>query len=162
DDPRYLDWSAYGRLERLLVRLFDEEQELEVHLLLDSSASMGRGAKFDRARQVAAALGYIALSGLDHVAACAPSGGAVGGVLPPGRGRGRLPRLLDFLRALRPSGATDLRAACESFARRMAGRTAHAGHGVAVLISDFYDLRCVEALDALRHHRIEVQAVQMV
>src|SRR4051794_41175796 len=56
DDPRYLDWSAYGRLERLLVRLFDEEQELEVHLLLDSSGSMGRGLKFDRARQVAAAL----------------------------------------------------------------------------------------------------------
>jgi uncharacterized protein (DUF58 family) len=162
DDPRYLDWNAYGRLGRLLVRLFEEEQELAVHLIVDTSASMGRGAKFDRARQVAAALGYIALANLDRLAVVTIADGALGGALPPGRGRGRIARLLDFLRALRPSGTTDLRGGCEAFARRMAGQQAHGARGVAIVISDFYDLDYARALDLLRYHRFEPQAIQIV
>src|SRR5262245_33884203 len=67
DDFRHIDWSAYQRLNRLLLRLYDEEQALTVHLLLDCSRSMGEHHKFDRARRIAAALCYIGLAHLDRV-----------------------------------------------------------------------------------------------
>src|SRR5947208_2888705 len=69
DDFRYLDWNLYGRLERLFLKLYEEERELPVRIFLDASESMSFGAprKFDFARQVAAALGYVALCGFDRV-----------------------------------------------------------------------------------------------
>jgi len=69
DDFRYLDWNLYGRLERLFLKLYEEERELPVRMFLDASESMtfGTPRKFDFARQVAAALGYVALCGFDRV-----------------------------------------------------------------------------------------------
>ena len=69
DDFRYLDWNLYGRLERLFLKLYEEERELPVRIFLDASESMtfGEPRKFDFARQVAAAIGYVALSGFDRV-----------------------------------------------------------------------------------------------
>src|SRR5437867_10185996 len=69
DDFRYLDWNLYGRLERLFVKLYEEERELPVRIFLDASESMsfGEPRKFDFARQVAAAIGYVALCGFDRV-----------------------------------------------------------------------------------------------
>ncbi|MBI5385830.1 MAG: DUF58 domain-containing protein [Verrucomicrobia bacterium] len=69
DDLRYLDWNLYGRLDRLFLKLYEEERELPVRVFLDASESMtfGTPVKFDFARQVAAAIGYIALCGFDRV-----------------------------------------------------------------------------------------------
>ena len=69
DDFRYLDWNLYGRLERLFVKLYEEERELPVRIFLDASESMtfGEPPKFDFARQVTAAIGYVALCGFDRV-----------------------------------------------------------------------------------------------
>ena len=69
DDFRYLDWNLYGRLERLFLKLYEEERELPVRIFLDASESMtfGTPPKFDFARQVAAAVGYVALCGFDRV-----------------------------------------------------------------------------------------------
>src|SRR5215470_15417700 len=69
DDFRYLDWNLYGRLEKLFLKLYEEERELPVRIFLDASESMtfGEPRKFDFARQVAAAIGYVALSGFDRV-----------------------------------------------------------------------------------------------
>src|SRR5271165_1680705 len=69
DDFRYLDWNLYGRLDRLFLKLYEEERELPVRIFLDASESMtfGTPPKFDFARQVAAALGYVALCGFDRV-----------------------------------------------------------------------------------------------
>src|SRR5215471_16987371 len=69
DDFRYLDWNLYGRLERLFLKLYEEERELPVRVFLDASESMtfGDPRKFDFARRVAAAIGYVALSGFDRV-----------------------------------------------------------------------------------------------
>src|SRR4051794_12199602 len=69
DDFRYLDWNLYGRLERPFLKLYEEERELPVRVFLDASESMAFGApvKFDFARQVAAAVGYVALCGFDRV-----------------------------------------------------------------------------------------------
>src|SRR2546421_10389637 len=73
DDLRYLDWNLYGRLERLFLKLYEEERELPVRIFLDASESMTFGAprKFDFARQVAAAIGYVALCGFDRVSVIA-------------------------------------------------------------------------------------------
>src|SRR5260221_11665012 len=69
DDFRYLDWNLYGRLEKLFLKLYEEERELPVRIFLDASESMtfGEPPKFDFARQVAAAVGYVALCGCDRV-----------------------------------------------------------------------------------------------
>src|ERR1700752_5378347 len=69
DDFRYLDWNLYGRFERLFLKLYEEERELPVRIFLDASESMtfGEPRKFDFARQVAAAIGYVALCGFDRV-----------------------------------------------------------------------------------------------
>src|SRR5580692_10923049 len=70
DDFRYLDWNLYGRLDRLFLKLYEEERELPVRIFLDASESMafGEPRKFDFARQIAAAVGYVALCGFDRVA----------------------------------------------------------------------------------------------
>src|SRR5512136_3158941 len=69
DDLRYLDWNLYGRLDRLFLKLYEEERELPVRILLDASESMtfGTPRKFDFARQIAAAIGYVGLCGFDRV-----------------------------------------------------------------------------------------------
>src|SRR5213075_2965669 len=69
DDFRYLDWNLYGRLDRLFLKLYEEERELPVTIFLDASESMsfGEPRKFDFARQIAAAIGYVALCGFDRV-----------------------------------------------------------------------------------------------
>src|SRR5213079_3215321 len=69
DDLRYLDWNLYGRLEKLFLKLYEEERELPVRIFLDCSEPMnfGNPRKFDFARQVAAAIGYVALCGFDRV-----------------------------------------------------------------------------------------------
>src|SRR5919201_3794302 len=69
DDFRYLDWNLYGRLDRLFLKLYEEERELPVRVFVDASESMsfGEPRKFAFARQVAAAVGYVALSGFDRV-----------------------------------------------------------------------------------------------
>src|ERR1700689_3017451 len=69
DDFRYLDWNLYGRLDKLFLKLYEEERELPVRVFLDASESMtfGTPPKFDFARQIAAAAGYVALWGFDRV-----------------------------------------------------------------------------------------------
>src|SRR5688572_11111117 len=69
DDLRFLDWSLYGRLEKLFLRLFLEEEDLHVYLLVDNTRSMDYGTptKLRYAKQVAAALGFIGLVNLDRI-----------------------------------------------------------------------------------------------
>ncbi|RPJ43072.1 MAG: DUF58 domain-containing protein, partial [Chloroflexi bacterium] len=73
DDFRRIDWNAYARLERFFIKLFVEEEDLAVHLLVDNSRSMrwGEPDKLGYAVRVAGAIGYIALAGLDRVTATA-------------------------------------------------------------------------------------------
>jgi uncharacterized protein (DUF58 family) len=132
DDFRLIDWKAYKRLNRLLLRLFDEEQDLPIYLMIDVSASMAEPAKFDLARRVAAALCYVGLVHLDRLT-LVTFGDGLARESSPGRGKGRIFRVFDWLEALEPSGPTDLRAACRDFASRPRQV------GLAVMISDFLD-----------------------
>jgi uncharacterized protein (DUF58 family) len=132
DDFRHIDWKAYKRLNRLLLRLFDEERDLPIYLMLDVSRSMAEAAKFDMARRVAAALCYIGLVHLDKVTLL-PFGRGLRQETPAGRGKGRIFRVFEGLERMEAAGETDLR---ESF-REFASRPRQTG--LAVVISDFLD-----------------------
>src|SRR5687768_2320494 len=71
DDLRYVDWNIYRRLDRLVLKVFTAEEELNIYLLVDTSASMASATKIDYAKKVAAALGYIGLKNLDRVGGAA-------------------------------------------------------------------------------------------
>jgi uncharacterized protein (DUF58 family) len=149
DDFRYLE---------LLLKRFQEEEDLHVYILLDCSRSMavGKPPKFDYARQVAAALAYIALADLDRVAVVAFAGDVVAD-FPLTRGKARILGLLKFLEGLQPQGeATDL----ERMARNLVHRNQR--RGLAVVVSDLFDPKGFErGLDLLRHHRYEPHLVQI-
>jgi uncharacterized protein (DUF58 family) len=132
DDYRHIDWKAYKRLNRLLLRLFDEERDLSIYLMLDVSRSMAEPAKFDMARRVAAALCYVGLVHLDRLT-IVPFGRGLGHESSPGRGKGRIFRVFETLEALDASGPTDLRESCKAFASRPRQL------GLVVIISDFLD-----------------------
>jgi uncharacterized protein (DUF58 family) len=134
DDYRHIDWKAYKRLNRLLLRLFDEERDLSIYLMLDVSRSMAEPAKFDMARRIAAALCYIGLAHLDRLT-IVPFGRGLGRESSPGRGKGRIFRVFDALEQLEASGPTDLRESCKVFASRPRQL------GLVVIISDFLDSR---------------------
>ena len=132
DDFRHIDWKAYKRLNRLLLRLFDEEQDLPIYLFVDASRSMQRPEKFDQARRIAAALCYIGLAHLDRVTIL-PFGKSLGDETLPGRGKGRIFRVFEYLERLQPEGETDLKGAFTEFGSRSRQQ------GLAVVISDFLD-----------------------
>ncbi|HOX04938.1 MAG TPA: DUF58 domain-containing protein [Planctomycetota bacterium] len=137
DEPRYIDWNLYGRLERLFLKEFTPEHEGRAVVCLDCSASMGAGpggpGKFDFARRLTAAVAYVGLAGGDRVTAVTFSGGDARPLALRGGAQG-LYDLLEFLERARPAGESGLRPAAERAARAASG----GGRGVAVWISDLW------------------------
>lgn len=158
DDLRALDWAVYGRTERMLLKLFEEEEDLAIYVLLDCSASMacGEPSKFDHARKLAAAMAYVGLASLDRVALIAWSS-AVTRRMAPARGKGRIFKVFEFLRATKPAGETALADAARAFAAENKRR------GVAVIISDLYDPAGFEqGLNAIRYLKFETMVIHVV
>ncbi len=158
DDVRHLDINALQRLDRLWLRVYEEEEDLSVFLLIDCSPSMWFGAKpkIQLARQLAAALGYIALCQLDRVSIVG-LGQRVLCELPPQRGRNRIHRLLKFLRELPQAKGTALSRSLRSFATRQKRR------GLVILLSDLYDPSVLETgLAALGFERFELEVIHLV
>lgn len=158
DDTRNLDWGTYLRLDRLILRLFEEEADLPVYIFLDVSRSMGFGtpSKFDFARKFAAALAYIGLINHDRVSIVAFADGVVE-EMPARRGKNQVWRALHFLERIQADGSTSLQAAFRSFfgARRT--------RGLAVLISDFLDPEGFEqSFQVIRQFRHDVFAVHIM
>ncbi len=153
DDLRYVDWKAYGRLEKLFLKLFVEEEDLSIHLLIDTSRSMDFGApltKADYARRVAGALGYIALSEYDRVTLASFSG-ALGEMMPPVRGKPGVMPFFQFLEKKLPvGGETHFGPALAEYA----GRAKNVG--IAVVLSDFFDESYLKGLKALLARRFQV------
>jgi len=158
DDLRYVDWNIYGRLDRLHVKLFVDEEDLCVHLLVDASNSMdfGRPTKLRYASRVAAALGFVGLVSLERVGV---------GVLrekvsegwPPTRGRNQFVAMVDFLAGLRAGGATSLNHGLANYAMRAREP------GLVVLFSDLLDPAGFETgIRALLERRFEVHIVHVL
>lgn len=158
DDFRYLDWNLYARHDELLLKRFQEEEDLHVYLLLDCSKSMATGdaGKFDLARQVTAALAYVALSDLDRISVYAFADGVLNH-FPLTRGKARILSLMEFLENLSADGeATNLSHLTKEFVMR-APR-----HGLALVLSDLYDPDGYrKGLDVLRHHKYEPHVIQI-
>lgn len=163
DDLRYLDWNLFGRLDKLFLKLYEEERELPVTIFLDASESMtfGEPRKFDFARQVAAAIGYVALCGFDRVSLIPfpdnPEESAIRGALRAVRGRKSSLEYFRNINQLTARGEANLNEAL----RRGALEARRAG--VAVILSDFLDPAGYEAgLTALIGRGFQVNAVQIL
>src|SRR4051812_41053022 len=134
DDFRYLDWSAYQRFDRLLIRLYEEEEDLSIYFIVDNSSSMafGDGEKLRQAKRLAAALAYVGLANLDRIAIVTATD-AISGRMQPTRGKARIFRIFRFLKDVKAEGRTDLGDAMKTFVAQ------HKRRGLAVLLSDLYD-----------------------
>ncbi|MDY6877894.1 MAG: DUF58 domain-containing protein [Chloroflexota bacterium] len=186
DDLRMVDWNIYARLERPFVKLFEEEEDLAVHLLLDGSGSMdwgegetggqedgetgGRGDKgrdenkWVYARRLVAALGYVALVSGDRLTITNLQSPIPNTQSPissiqfgPVRGRGHTLRLFEWLGSLNAEGMTDLNAGLRAYA--ISGGRA----GLVVLISDLFSpAGYVEGLTALAARGHEVAVIHVL
>ena len=176
DDLRSVDWNIYARFERPYVKLFEEEEDLAVHILLDGSGSMDWGGesasqrvsesasqrvselnKWVYARRLAAALGYVALTSGDRLAVAHLQSPVSNLHFGPARGRGHTLRLFEWLDGLEAEGATDLNGGLRSYAIT-GGRP-----GLVVFISDLFSpMGYVEGLTALAARGHEVALIHLL
>ena len=157
DDLRQLDWNVYARLEKLFVKLFVEEEDVTVHVLVDASRSMdfGEPNKLDFARRAAAALAYLGLAHLDRVSVAFLGEGRAA-PLAPLRGKARIFEVFRFLEAPRPERLTGLAAAARDYAARLRGT------GPLLLISDLMDPGYEEALRHLAGTRCQLSVLHVL
>jgi uncharacterized protein (DUF58 family) len=174
DDFRRIDWNAYARLERFFIKLFVEEEDLTVHLLIDSSRSMdwGEPNKLQYAARAAGALGYIALSGLDRVTVTAIGNEQAlpeGGYFSPHRGKRQAFPLFTFLESVMHgshaehgnNGAQDPVQALRAYAANH-GSQAMAQPGSLILLSDLENDGWMEGLRALASRRFEISVLHIL
>ena len=134
DDLRFLDWNLFARLDRLFLRIFYEEEDLHVYILVDNSLSMefGEPTKLHYAKQVAAALGFIGLTNMDRVVVemfndrMTQTTNAL-------RGRRSLWRLTSFLEGVESAGPERHDEGLKTFSMKSSGK------GVVIILSDFMD-----------------------
>lgn len=157
DDMRNLDWKVYRRTEKLFVKLFEEEEDLYIYFLVDTSQSMhlGRPNKFHLAAKLTAALAYIGLSNMDRVSII-PFSFRLDGRLPPSRGKSQIFKVFEFLSRTAPGKQTTMRDAFKNFVAQ------NKRPGLVVVLSDFYDPDGFEeGLNILRYHRFEPMVLQL-
>lgn len=168
DDFRRIDWNAYARLERLFLKLFVEEQDLLVHILIDLSQSMdwGEPNKLAFAARLGGALGYVALANLDRVTVTALGLNGPAGMrhLPAVRGKRSALALFDFLQrlahpesiAMRPKATGAPAAALSAYA------AAERQPGALILLSDLMDDGWQRALNQLAGRGFEVSVLHVL
>lgn len=164
DDWRHIDWNAFARWRQLVLKLFVEEEDLHVHLLLDCTGSMdwGTPVKFDYARQIVAGLAYITLANLDR-AAVVPLG--INGTMPwrPSRGRHRFLQLLRYLAQCPVTCPPTAPQTLEDAVRRWVATQPR--RGMVIWVSDLFgaDLEdALKALDRLRYARHDLAVLQVI
>lgn len=158
DDLRYVDWNIYGRLERLYVKLFVDEEDLCLHLLLDASGSMafGRPSKLEFGVRLAAALGFVGLVSLERVGVAILRERVAEGWSPT-RGRTQVLPMMEFLARVRGGGLTGLNTGLEAYALRSREP------GLAVLVSDLLDPAGYErGLKALLERRFDLHLIHLL
>jgi uncharacterized protein (DUF58 family) len=158
DDLRRIDWNAYARFEKLYLKMFLEEEDLDITILVDASLSMnfGEPTKLRAATEIAGALGYIGLTNFDRVGV-ATFDTNVRRWFPPARGRGATGELFRFLENQTAAGRADLSVSMKRVAN-MARRS-----GVAIVLSDFLLPDGYETgLKTLAARGFEVTAIQIL
>ncbi len=139
DDFRRIDWNAYGRFDRLFLRLFMEEREALLNIFCDYSKSMDFGEKNKGAMalRIAGILSYLALSNLDRVALNRLHGNTI---VPSSSfmGKSSFQKALQFLEAGNFTGNTSI---AESIKRKDLK-----SRGISVVISDFFTSGSIDEL----------------
>ena len=177
DDLRQVDWNIYARLERVFLKLFEEEEELTIHVLLDCSRSMdwsGPSAeiatvedgeardqynKLRYAKQTAAAISYMALAAMDRVSLSALFTGRTNmeARLPMIRGKNQTVRMIRFVEDLKSGSSGDLNAALRTYA------STTRQPGLLFLLSDlFAPGGCEDGLRALQGAGHEVAILHIL
>ena len=157
DDFRRVDWNVYARLEKLFMKLFVEEEDLHVYLLIDISKSMefGNPPKLLYAKRIAAALSYIGLANLDRVGLAALSGSDAM-TLSPKRGKQSAHEIFRWLDSLTAEGETDLAAGIRDFSLRTPQP------GVVIVLSDFLCTTYPQGLTTLLARKFEPVVLQIL
>lgn len=158
DDFRYLDWNIYSRLNRLFVKVFTAEENLTVHILLDTSRSMafGNPTKLWYGGRLAAALGYLAVNNLDRVGVSAFAEG-IEHSLQPVRQTSHVFSIFDYIASLKPSGRTDFNRTLRDYSLQTKRP------GLAILITDLLDPGgYMEGLRALLYRRFDIMLIQVM
>ncbi len=132
DDLRYIDWNVYGRLDQLFLKLFLEEEDLSLYIVIDTSESMNYGDpdKLIFCQQLAMSLGYIGLVNYNRVTIASLDENGVHR-LPNLRGRRKTRQMGQWILDLEPSGSVDFESSMKTVALSREGR------GVMVILSDF-------------------------
>ena len=156
DDVRFVDWNAFARLNRPYIKLFEQEEEMQVAILLDASQSMLFEGKLLRAKQLAAAFGVMGLLGNERVSVTAFFAQGVQR-LRPCTGRASMAKLFAFLERVEGGGEAWLQDGIEAFLTR------HVGKGIVILLSDFLTFGDMRAsLNRLYSAGLETFAVQIL
>jgi uncharacterized protein (DUF58 family) len=163
DELRYIDWNVSARLDKLFLKLFASEEELTLHVLLDTSASMGFGepSKFLYAQRLAGAFAFLGLANLDRVGVAGIASG-YGPALPPVRTRRQMVRVMEFLSGLKCGGTTQFASDLRTFSASVGSRS------LVILVSDLTSMQSASAgdlergLDGLRHAGHDVIVVQVL
>lgn len=144
EDYRGIDWRLYARLDKLFVRLYEETQELNLHILVDTSGSMVSpfSEKRKQALRFAVALAYLGLSGQQRVSLYSMNDG-IKVELPPLRGQGSIEKIIQSVLRFSFGGLTDLEKCFEDF------RPTRQRFGVIFVISDFYGRDVTTAVEAV-------------
>lgn len=152
DDLRFLDWKVYGKTDRLYLKRYEEETNLEAHLLVDVSESMGYASadgggvsKLAYARMGAAALAYV-ITQQNDAAGLVTFDDSVRSTLPARTGPAHLQELFARLETARPAGVTGVGRALVQAGEAVRRR------GVLIVFSDLLD-DPREVLRGLRHLR---------
>lgn len=164
DDWRHIDWNAFARWRQLVLKLFVEEEDLHVHLLLDCTGSMDWGSpvKFDFCRQIVAGLAYITLANLDR-ASIVPFGNSRYDLWRPSRGRHRFLQMLRYLAKCPVVPQNSNPQSLQDGARRWIATQPR--RGMAIWVSDLFgcDLKdALQALDRLRYTKHELGVIQVM
>jgi uncharacterized protein (DUF58 family) len=157
DDLRYVDWNTVARLDKMFLKLFVEEEDLYLALLVDTSKSMdfGEPKKLHHAIRLAAALGYIGLSNYDRVSV-QPYAETLGAPLPTQRGRGGVLPFFRYLEKMQADGKTTFSASLRRYAASVKQK------GVAIVLSDFFDPHWQEGVKALLARGFQVALLHVL
>ncbi len=159
DDLRRIDWNLYQRSGSLFLRLFEEERNLPVNILLDCSDSMffEKSPRANAAKQAAAIIIGAAINQQDNPKLYS-FGKSLEVQFPTIQGRRAMPAVLDRLNKIGPSGATDLHSVLKKF------QSFRQRPGILVIISDFFDEDAINTLEksmnGLRHKLLLVRVAR--
>jgi uncharacterized protein (DUF58 family) len=158
DDLRFVDWNIFGRLDRLFLKMFLEEEDLSLILAVDTSASMrtGNPDTFDYARRTAMALAYVGLVNQHRVSLVGFSSEGIERASNL-RGRRKAADVASWLLKREPAGASGFEQAM-----RLVGTT-RIGRGVMVVLSDFLFAEGFEkGLNMVAGRGYDVYALQLL